>query len=434
MSKLALKVENLSKLYRLGEVGTGTLSHDLNRWWYRVRGKEDPYKKIGETNVRHKKGDSEYIWALRDINMEVREGEVLGIIGKNGAGKSTLLKILSRVTEPTEGKIKINGRLSSLLEVGVGFHQDMTGRENIFLNAAINGMTRAEVKKQFDEIVDFAGVERYIDTPIKRYSSGMRVRLGFAVAAFFRTEILVVDEVLAVGDAQFQEKALGKMADLSKGQGRTVLFVSHDLPAVRNLCSRAILIEDGQIKEEGETAHIIDEYMRGQNELAEKRIAEREDRSGNQRMKFEDLQLWDVPKTERVTALRQGQHCIFRLFFRAEDKMDVRIDMGIKDSSGERITWASTYALTGKSLDIPAVGSYYLDFEIPKLQLVKGDYNVTLYCRADGDVADWLLHAFRFTVHEGDYYNTGKVMPAVQGRFTMDYNIHLNSNPHNKNQ
>src|SRR6056300_1111468 len=232
MSDVVIKIENLSKQYRLGLVGTGTLSHDFNRWSHRIRGKEDPYLKIGDTNDRSTKGESEYVWALRDINFEVRRGEVLGIIGKNGAGKSTLLKILSRVTSPTTGSIKSAGRMASLLEVGTGFHPELTGLENIYLNGAILGMTKAEIKRKLDEIIDFSGCALYIDTPVKRYSSGMKVRLGFAVAAFLDPEILVVDEVLAVGDAEFQKKAIGKMKDVSKGEGRTVLFVSHNMGSI----------------------------------------------------------------------------------------------------------------------------------------------------------------------------------------------------------
>jgi lipopolysaccharide transport system ATP-binding protein len=261
MSDIAIKFENISKLYRLGEIGTGTLSHDLNRWWYKLRGLEDPYLKIGETNDRSLKGQSDYILALRDINLEVKKGEVLGIIGKNGAGKSTLLKILSKVTRPTAGIIKSNGRIASLLEVGTGFHPEMTGRENVYMNGSIMGMTKSEIKKKFDEIVSFSGVERYIDTPVKRYSSGMTVRLGFAVAGHLDPEILVVDEVLAVGDAEFQKKAVGKMQDISHQQGRTVLFVSHNMGAVANLCTRSIILQNGSILSSGNTNDIIDKYI-----------------------------------------------------------------------------------------------------------------------------------------------------------------------------
>lgn len=240
-----IKVENLSKQYRLGQVGTGTISHDVNRWWHKIRGKEDPYLKIGESNDRAVKGDSEYVWALKDINFEVNQGEVLGIIGRNGAGKSTLLKILSRTTAPTTGSVKIKGRVASLLEVGTGFHPELSGRDNIFLNGSILGMTRREIQSKFDEIVDFAGVERYIDTPVKRYSSGMYVRLAFAVAAHLEPEILIVDEVLAVGDAEFQNKCLGKMKDVSVNQGRTVLFVSHNMAAVKQLCANGLVMQHG---------------------------------------------------------------------------------------------------------------------------------------------------------------------------------------------
>lgn len=261
MSGIAIKIENISKQYRLGTIGTGTISHDLNRWWHVVRGKEDPYLKIGEVNDRSSKAKSEYVWALRDISFEVKQGEVLGIIGKNGAGKSTLLKILSRVTSPTTGTIKAKGRIASLLEVGTGFHPEMTGRENIYMNGAIMGMTRAEITRKLDEIIAFAGVEKYIDTPAKRYSSGMTVRLGFAIAAHLEPEILVVDEVLAVGDAEFQKKAIGKMQDVSQSEGRTVLFVSHNMQAVSSLTQRSVLLVDGQVQMVDQTNNVIQKYL-----------------------------------------------------------------------------------------------------------------------------------------------------------------------------
>ncbi len=247
MSSLSIKVQDLSKQYRLGQVGTGTLKHDLNRLWYSIRGKEDPYLKIGGSNDRTIKGESDYAWALKDINFEVKKGEALGIIGRNGAGKSTLLKILSKITSPTTGEININGRIASLLEVGTGFHPELTGRENIFMNGSILGMRKWEIQKKLDEIVDFAGVAAYIDTPVKRYSSGMIVRLGFAVAAHLEPEILVVDEVLAVGDAEFQRKCIGKMKEVSSNQGRTVIFVSHNLGAVASLCETGLLLQNGNL-------------------------------------------------------------------------------------------------------------------------------------------------------------------------------------------
>ncbi len=265
---LALKAENISKQYRLGQVGTGTLSHDLNRFWAQIRGKEDPYLKIGEENDRSTAGNSEYVWSLRDINFEIEQGDAVGIIGRNGAGKSTLLKLLSKVTKPTTGTIYTKGRIASLLEVGTGFHPEMTGRENVFLNGAILGMTRKEITRKFDEIVDFSGVERYIDTPVKRYSSGMYVRLAFAVAAHLESEILIVDEVLAVGDAEFQKKCLGKMGDVSKGEGRTILFVSHNLSAVRELCNSGILLENGRLVHNGRIESCIAEYQKNNNQLS----------------------------------------------------------------------------------------------------------------------------------------------------------------------
>lgn len=258
---IVIKAENISKQYRLGQVGTGTISHDLNRFWHKIRGKEDPYLKIGEANDRTTKGDSDYVWSLRDINFEIQQGDAVGIIGRNGAGKSTLLKLLSRVTKPTTGNIYTKGRIASLLEVGTGFHPEMTGRENIFLNGAILGMTRKEITRKFDEIVDFSGVERYIDTPVKRYSSGMYVRLAFAVAAHLESEILIVDEVLAVGDAEFQKKCLGKMGDVSKGEGRTVLFVSHNMDAVNRLCNKGILLETGKLIADDNIKTVLDRYI-----------------------------------------------------------------------------------------------------------------------------------------------------------------------------
>jgi lipopolysaccharide transport system ATP-binding protein len=267
MNEVILKAKGIGKQYRLGLVGTGTLRDDLNRWWYKIRGKEDPFLKIGEKNDRSTIRESNYIWALRDINFEVENGEVLGIIGKNGAGKSTLLKILSRVTSPTTGEIKSKGRIASLLEVGTGFHPEMTGRENIYLNGAILGMTKAEIKQKEEDIIAFSGCTGYIDTPVKRYSSGMTVRLAFAVAAHLEPDILVIDEVLAVGDAEFQKKAIGKMQDISKGGGRTVLFVSHNMAAIKSLCTRCIVLDNGEIVFMGSAEESVENYLTGDSEF-----------------------------------------------------------------------------------------------------------------------------------------------------------------------
>jgi lipopolysaccharide transport system ATP-binding protein len=271
MSDTAIRIENLSKQYRLGVVGTGTLTHDLKRWWARVRGKEDPTLQIGMEN-RLAEAGGEYVYALKDINLEVKRGDVLGIIGKNGAGKSTLLKILSRVTSPTTGVIDMYGRVASLLEVGTGFHPELTGRENIFLNGAIMGMSKREIRSHFDEIVDFSGVGKYIDTPVKRYSSGMYVRLAFAVSAYLEHEILLVDEVLAVGDAEFQKKAIGKMQDVSRNEGRTVLFVSHNMAAVKNLCNSCAVLQNGTLAFNGPTAEGVAVYLQDTLSVADEEI------------------------------------------------------------------------------------------------------------------------------------------------------------------
>jgi lipopolysaccharide transport system ATP-binding protein len=303
MSDTVIKFENISKQYRLGLVSTRTLSHDLNRWWQTsVLRREDPYLKIGETNDRASRGKSEYVWALKDIDFEVKQGEVLGVIGKNGAGKSTLLKILSRITTPTTGIIKARGRIASLLEVGTGFHPELTGRENIYMNGSIMGMTKKEITNKLDEIVEFAGVARYLDTPVKRYSSGMTVRLGFSIAAHLDPEILVVDEVLAVGDVEFQKKAIGKMQDVSRGEGRTVLFVSHNMAAVENLCKTGILMENGFIAYSGNTGDVISHYLTG-NRIASAYIAEKDCklyvksmRICNEQLENQDyFEIWEKP-------------------------------------------------------------------------------------------------------------------------------------------
>lgn len=291
MRNTIIKVENISKLYRLGEVGTGTISHDLNRWWAKIRGNEDPFLKIGRENIRNQAGEGNYVWSLKDINFEVTEGEVMGIIGKNGAGKSTLLKILSRITSPTTGEIKMKGRIASLLEVGTGFHPDLTGKENIYLNGAIMGMNKVEIKRKMEEIVDFSGVSAYVDTPVKRYSSGMMVRLGFAVAAHLEPEILIIDEVLAVGDAEFQKKCIGKMKDVA-GHGRTVLFVSHNMTAINSLCTRCIHLKNGYISSIGDSNEIVNKYLSAENaSLTEKQWAQ--DQPGDDVVKLLAVKLID---------------------------------------------------------------------------------------------------------------------------------------------
>ncbi len=294
-----IKVENVSKLYQLGDIGSGSVSNDIKRWWASVRGKENPFAEIAETNDRTAKGNTDYVWALKDISFDVQQGEVLGIVGKNGAGKSTLLKILSRTTLPTSGEIKVKGRIASLLEVGTGFHPDLSGRDNIFLNGAILGMKKREIKSKFDEIVDFSGVERYIDTPVKRYSSGMYVRLAFAVAAHLEPEILIVDEVLSVGDYEFQKKCLGKMKDVS-GLGRTVLFVSHNTAALKSLCSKAVFLENGLVKEIGATEEILNKYHTRVTDLSLNKSWTKESAPGNENVKIISAKITTDNGSEKI--------------------------------------------------------------------------------------------------------------------------------------
>jgi lipopolysaccharide transport system ATP-binding protein len=417
MDDIILKVENLSKQYRLGKIGTGTLRHDINRWWHLARGKEDPYLKIGETNDRSKKGESQYVWVLKDINFEVNKGEVLGIIGKNGAGKSTLLKILSRVTSPTIGSIKAKGRIASLLEVGTGFHPEMTGRENIFLNGAILGMTKKEISSKINEIIEFSGCERYIDTPVKRYSSGMTVRLAFAVAAHLEPEILVVDEVLAVGDAEFQKKAIGKMQDISNMDGRTVLFVSHNMAAVQSLCTKAIVINKGMISYNGEVEDAIQFYLK--ETMNHQLLNEIPDRKGSGLVILKDVQVYGtsegiLPQTGKpfyMDFILDNNHSI--------KTNAITFDLRIDDHMGQRIAWLSDSVLPNKASTI----SSRIQFFIPKLNLNDGLYYVTTHISVDNQVSDWIQNAFSFEVTEGDYYGSGKKTPTQQSKTLLDFKV-----------
>jgi len=377
MSNTVIEFNNVGKQYILGTIGTGTLSQDLNRWWARVRGKEDPFLKIGDTNDRTQKGDSRFVWALRDINFKVEQGDVVGIIGKNGAGKSTLLKILSRVTSPTTGDIKIKGRIASLLEVGTGFHPEMTGRENIFMNGSIMGMTKAEIRSKFDEIVDFAGVAKYVDTPVKRYSSGMMVRLGFAIAAHLEPEILVVDEVLAVGDAEFQKKAIGKMQDVSKGEGRTVLFVSHNMAAIRSLCTRGVMLKNGLVDFIGNIPDTLDHYLKNGDTKQESRIIE------NIKWIKNTLKIYTIKinGTENsYSTIRNGQKSLI-IDIEGETQEDMSYDIMVTLKSKEGIPLA-TYAIGHYYGDIQHIskGCFSLkrEIELPKI-LSKGILSTDLY-------------------------------------------------------
>ncbi len=366
---IVIKAENISKQYRLGQVGTGTISHDLNRFWHKIRGKEDPYLKIGEANDRTTKGDSDYVWSLRDINFEIQQGDAVGIIGRNGAGKSTLLKLLSRVTKPTTGSIYTKGRIASLLEVGTGFHPEMTGRENIFLNGAILGMTRKEITRKFDEIVDFSGVERYIDTPVKRYSSGMYVRLAFAVAAHLESEILIVDEVLAVGDAEFQKKCLGKMGDVSKGEGRTVLFVSHNMAAVKELCNQGILLNQGKIEYIGTATESVIEYQKGRNSndsyFYEGSI---ENAIGNENIRIKEFSV--KPLSGDYISIESGAK-VKLIFY--NNRPNINLDATFELRSTDEVVVFHTGSLIYRNLD-SKIGLHEVTFDLPPHLLNAGNY------------------------------------------------------------
>ncbi len=412
MSETILKVENIAKQYRLGTVGTGTIGHDLNRWWHKVRGKEDPYLKVGAINDRSAEASSDYVWALRDISFEVKRGEVLGIIGKNGAGKSTLLKILSRVTSPTLGSIKTKGRIASLLEVGTGMHPELTGRENVYLNGAILGMTKAEIRAKIDEIVEFSGCQMYIDTPVKRYSSGMRVRLGFAVAAFLEPDILVVDEVLAVGDADFQKKAIGKMQDISTGGGRTVLFVSHNMATIKSLCSRIIVLDNGTVDFEGDTVSGISHYLSEKEQVVYNQLIEATNRSGNGLVRFSDFHFEDA-LGKIVTSTLTGDDLVlcFSLALSENFDKDAKIDLGFSFHASNGVVLSVLYSsfqhikISGKPGEIITVKCAIKD-----LSFNQGEYTVKGRILYNGEESDWLKDRLgTITVLKGDYYETGNL-------------------------
>ncbi len=402
---IAIQFDNVGKLYRLGTVGTGTLSHDLNRWWkMRVLHQEDPFMKVGETNDRATHGHSHYVWALKDISFNVEQGDVVGIIGKNGAGKSTLLKLLSQITSPTTGVIRARGRIGSLLEVGTGFHPEMTGRENIYMNGAIMGMTRQEINRKLDDIIDFAGVARYIDTPVKRYSSGMTVRLGFAVAAFMEPEILVVDEVLAVGDAEFQKKAIGKMQDVSRHEGRTVLFVSHNMAAVHSLCKKGIVLKDGMMAFAGTTEDAIHHYLNEDQEQTGKTIKE----CIMWKKDFLTINSIKINHSESTSTIISSNQKTLNIRLEGETLTEMKTDLMLIIKNPEGVPMAALIEghYKGK-IDIIKKGAFVLEKNIilPKY-LSRGDYYADLFLhhpmyeyqlkaphcidiRADGSQADY---------------------------------------------
>ena len=390
---IAIEFNHVGKQYRLGLVSTKTLSHDLNRWWQMsVRGKEDPYLKIGETNDRTKEGDSEYVWALRDIDFKVEQGDVVGIIGKNGAGKSTLLKLLSKVTGPTIGTIRARGRIGALLEVGTGFHPEMTGRENIYMNGAIMGMTKNDVTQKLDEIIAFSGCERYIDTPVKRYSSGMTVRLGFAVAAHLEPEILVVDEVLAVGDAEFQKKAIGKMQDVSRGEGRTVLFVSHNMASIRSLCKSGILLQNGEIVTQGSIKDVVDYYLMGNSaEVGDIHHIEGE-RLNKYRRRDTSMRRIEIAEVERLVPYKVDSidSLIFRIKIHRLDK-DVRT-INITSLVDDIETDNRVGLTCSEDIDISTQPDEFdLTIKLNHLNLIPGKYKMSFWVGQGKITNSWNL-------------------------------------------
>jgi lipopolysaccharide transport system ATP-binding protein len=413
MSNTAIKVENLSKIYRLGEIGTGTISRDLERWVkMKVMGKEDPFLKIGESNDRSKKGSSDIVYSLKDINFEIQQGDAVGIIGRNGAGKSTLLKILSRVTTPTTGKINIKGRVASLLEVGTGFHPELTGRENIYLNGAILGMRKKEIDRKFDEIVDFSGVERYIDTPVKRYSSGMYVRLAFAVAAHLESEILIVDEVLAVGDAEFQKKCLGKMGDISKGEGRTVLFVSHNISAILNLCSAGIYLKNGSLLSLGDCSSVVKEYF-------DDRLNSKSDKvqidSTNKDVWLVDMNF----QSESSMVIRTFDDVNVNIIIESKKKLEnVLVGIGINDMNENRVvTFFSKFYNSSFDLNI---GLNNIGCSITNFCIKPGLYTVEVYIGDGYNIYDYYDKGFKLYVEVSDNKSQLIYPDSSQGNLVLN--------------
>lgn len=409
----AIIASNISKQYRLGEVGTGTIAHDLNRAWAKLRGKEDPFLKIGESNDRSSKGSSDYVWSLKDINFEIEKGDAVGIIGRNGAGKSTLLKLLSRVTKPTTGHFEVQGRIASLLEVGTGFNPEMTGRENIFLNGAILGMRRHEIKRKFDEIVDFAGVERYIDTPVKRYSSGMYVRLAFAVAAHLESEILIVDEVLAVGDAEFQKKCLGKMGDVSKGEGRTVLFVSHNMAAVQNLCSKGIVLQHGKISCDANISAAIDDYLL---QGADKEILpfkEYPEKDENLFIKRVKVGTFSQNIFECTNDLFMNSPLAINIDLRVNIAIEnIKASILISNSSGQQIFAVRSHENTSQIFN--ATEDCTITAIIDHHNLMPGQYYITVGLADNYETHAILSEVLVFNISAADIFGTGRI-PTGKG-------------------
>jgi lipopolysaccharide transport system ATP-binding protein len=417
-SNLVIKVEGLSKQYRLGQIGTGTISHDLNRWMAKLSGKEDPYAKVGTVNSRSVKSNEAYAWALKDINFDVAHGDVLGIIGSNGAGKSTLLKLLSRVTSPTTGSIKVKGRIASLLEVGTGFHPEMTGKENIYMNGAILGMSKSEITRKFDEIVDFAGVARYIDTPVKRYSSGMYVRLAFAVAAYLESEILILDEVLAVGDAEFQKKCLGKMGDVANKDGRTVLFVSHNIFAVSAICNKGLLLVDGRVAYNGDINSTIDTYFKSHTKSGEVVIALHKQLSFNGLLNRRELD-----------NLSPNDDINIKFSFEVGN-LDIEgamIDINVYNEnkvcvSHSRSLWR------GYTFDIKPNKTLSFEYFLKSPKIAPGEYTISIYICKGAQLLVHMDNINAMTINALNYFGGSMYLDLLQSTNVPEFTIEASSN------
>jgi lipopolysaccharide transport system ATP-binding protein len=368
---------------------------------------------------------TEEFWALRDISFDVQPGESIGIIGRNGAGKSTLLKILSRITPPTAGRITVRGRIASLLEVGTGFHQELTGRENIFMNGSILGMKHAEIKAKFDEIVDFSGTEKFLDTPLKHYSSGMQLRLAFAVAAHLEPEILIIDEVLAVGDAEFQKKCLGKMEDVTRS-GKTILFVSHNMTAVSGLCKKGLLLVNGSVSYAGQIDQVLSRYLSVVDQLASSSLLSRKDRDGNGAIRFSDVQMLNE-RGDELKGISSGQSIVFRFWFVSNENYrgsSIRMDVGMNDNLNNRVAWFSTELTPGFNRNFSG-DKGYVDLKISDFPFNEGKYSFTVYSQVNGLVADWIKDAYIFYVEGGDFFNVGKTVLERQGPFLVKHQFEL---------
>jgi lipopolysaccharide transport system ATP-binding protein len=417
---LAIKVENVGKKYRLGTINRDMLYKDIQSWWAKMRGKPDPNGKISFIHQnRLEKGDE--FWALRNINLEIEEGEIVGIIGRNGAGKSTLLKILSQITAPTEGKIHVNGRMASLLEVGTGFHPELTGRENVYLNGAILGMSRKEVSKKFDEIVAFSEVEEFIDTPVKRYSSGMYVRLAFSVAAHLEPEILIVDEVLAVGDAAFQKKCIGKM-DEANSSGRTILIVSHNMAMLSSLCKSAVVLSDGKVCcEKKDISHAVQIYLKDTEKVASIDVKNRVDRCGEGKIKIEDFKILGPEKNSQEQFLT-GQEVNFKITIQSLQSRklsDIDVSIGINNPGHGFVSLLST-DLTGDSIE-SLEGKREISCQIKKLPLPAGSYHLNISVKTGGIIQDWIKEIAVMNVVDGDFYLTGRSGGRSHNGFLIEH-------------